>query len=1355
MLHLSLKHKKAVLTALIASFIVTGGLYADIITVDDTDFAGKISGANRGDTILFDNSYFIYTYDIDNIKDISIAGSGSIIDGDWTGRRIFATETMGNFSGFDSITLQNGYADDGSGGALYVAWDLTGKINGSIFSDNYASWSGGAIYVYNNFAGNITDSLFSYNGAENYGGAIAAANLFSGFITNSTFIYNSAYDENFGGGAILAGTFNATIVDSYFAGNYANNGGAIYAENMDSIIKDTNFIDNYAYGKGGAIYIRDNANLTLYSTDYMLFSGNWDENGNNAIYFEGNNGTLNIVATDGATIEFDDGIRDSAGILSVEKSGNGTLIYNTFMSYKGDTKIHEGALVLNSYGEIAGALEIGDEAALFVNKDYDFTLTNTIINQGSLNINLNSQYNYFAFADDEMQANFSGTLTLSNAVYTMQKDGNYSLVLNGNAISKMSEADSTLKNLTFDGGTLDAGAFDISIVLETLLSVNELNISGGGGTVIINADISGENIHIADDVNLYNITEDIYSPLYRLIYAANGTNIENSELEILNLSYQNLAAADIVQNASVTGKALLGVAAKTESNGVYLGFRLEGIDSLTDVVLDSSDISNNIFDIFLTGSGNFTFTGANQTFIGNYDSDYTGYTLLKNQAYITAISDNAFGYTNGLSLESGTVFDLNDYYQSVGDLNNNGTIYLNHGYIRADGFTLNNGIINLGSHGTVNFNKGVSIGDNSLLGYGYIHFNDDFNITGSNSDLYADIYINSGTLKVNHTDSLGDFNYIQLGSSNANIAFDITNNETSNHQIYGWYGGSLTKEGNGSLTIDGYVNVGLTNILEGALIVNPNNFYSDINISSASNLIFNNNAAAFYNRLSGGGNITQQGSLALYSNSNGFSGIYNINDSSLTIASGAVLGGDIRANNSDLTTYGDITDNLLLNNSEWVLYKNIDIKNLSASNANIYFGGQNDDFSTTHAIKLSIDNLNGNGDFYQRLNIQNTGGNVINSGDIISINNSSYGNYALHFNDKSTGSFSYQKNAALLVAEQNNPNGEYHANFTGQIDIGAFTYTIWQPNSSENNNVYLKASSCSNPACASLAFPNINYAINYINTDTVLQRTGEIDFDRNNKDDFWIKTYTGNLGYSKDYFMIDDIKYYGMNMGIDRNYDYYLLGLTLGYSDTNINYMKGDANSRSYSAGIYALLKNDDKVYLNALIKYQISKNSFNTETTNGFAVNGDGDTSDILFSVEFGKRYNVYNTPFYIEPQIQTVFTHYDDMVIESSNGLQTEMDKFQSIRTRLSALFGYKIKENTNIYLKAGYIKEFENEAASYSFNHGEKQVYKIDDNIFDSAAGITLNTDNYGIYFEGAYQKSGIFDNTKANLGYRYKF
>jgi hypothetical protein len=194
---------------------------------------------------------------------------------------------------------------------------------------------------------------------------------------------------------------------------------------------------------------------------------------------------LNIVTEKDAVMEFNDGITDGIGALSVSKEGNGTLIYNTLMSCKGDTKIYEGTLILNRYGGITGNLEIGDKAALSVNKEYAFTLTNTTINRGTLDINLNSR---FSFENAEMQANFSGILTLANAVYNMQKDGNYSLILNANALSKMGEVDSVLKNLTFNGGTLDADAFGIAISSDTLLSIDELNISNGGGTIIVNAD---------------------------------------------------------------------------------------------------------------------------------------------------------------------------------------------------------------------------------------------------------------------------------------------------------------------------------------------------------------------------------------------------------------------------------------------------------------------------------------------------------------------------------------------------------------------------------------------------------------------------------------------------------------------------------------------------------------------------------------------------------------------------------------------------------------------------------------------------------------------------------------------------
>lgn len=174
----------------------------------------------------------------------------------------------------------------------------------------------------------------------------------------------------------------------------------------------------------------------------------------------------------------------------------------------------------------------------------------------------------------------------------------------------------------------------------------------------------------------------------------------------------------------------------------------------------------------------------------------------------------------------------------------------------------------------------------------------------------ADIHIYDGTLKLNHADSLGTNNYIQLLSSNAKIAFDISGNEILENEIYGYsYSGSLIKDGGGFLTLGKYVMVNSAEIIQGGLIINPNNFYGDIAIYSEANLIFNSNAdSAFYNRLSGNGNITQQGDYAftIHSNSAGFNGTYNVNGGSLAIASGAALGGNIRLNTADFVTHGSM-----------------------------------------------------------------------------------------------------------------------------------------------------------------------------------------------------------------------------------------------------------------------------------------------------------------------------------------------------------------------------------------------------------------------------------------------------------------
>ncbi|MDR0407979.1 MAG: autotransporter outer membrane beta-barrel domain-containing protein [Campylobacteraceae bacterium] len=1053
-----------------------------------------------------------------------------------------------------------------------------------------------------------------------------------------------------------------------------------------------------------------------------------------------------------------------SGNGSVAQFGDYTLsIYENNPYFTGSYIIHEGILRAHSFDSLSNAdsITIARNAAYRIESDKNENLSNKIIGEGTLYVDLSDEDNNLTLINTNVFQNFNGSIELSNARYNLFADNNYSLVLNHGSSAIVNESNSTLKDLTFDGGALNLNINTIPLPLQIMLSVENLNINGNGGSVIIEADLNSLVSDINQNSNLYDYGLSINKQ--KIVNVTNNVTGIGTQISIDGLGNEDFAYENITQDNDIVGKAVFGVIATTENDGIYLGFGLEEIESFENktIELNSSSATNFILNAKLTGDGGFDFNGNNPTFIGNAINNYTGTTSLKRDANITALSHNAFGYTNLLSLEYGTVFNLGAYHQFVnGGLNNNATININNGQLVIDGSTINNGAINLNDYSEVYFiGGGISTGNDTLSGGGWIEFYDDFEIKGINKNLTADTYVGDAVLKLSNAASLGDNGTIYLGYDSSAINIDITDDETINKGIYGQ--GKLIKDGNGSLRINtpfDFTVITMADIVNGTLIIDASKFYGDVNISQDANLVIDNTQdTIFYNELKGNGNITQLGNRLFVINSNNpfFNGVYTVDGSTLIIGSDsyntdASLGGNVEANNALLHTFGNVDGNISLNNSSWQLNRDFHTKTLTlTNNSNVFIN------NAANFMSLEIDNLEGDsGNFYQRIQLQQFGNNVVNNGDLLIINNSSRGDHVIHFNDNNSGKLTAPYEENILIVKQNNPNGNYEANFTGAIDLGANTYTLTK--SDTNNSFYLKSNGCASYACASLSFPNINYILNYITAETLIQRMGEVDIKRAEKDDIWVKTYFGESNSFESYFDIDKIKYYGFTLGADRMYETDInnifFGFTVGFNEAYTEYKTGDADSRHYSAGIYGTFKYDDGFYIDILTKYQKNKNSFNTKTSNGFIVDGDGNSDGVLISVESGKRYALGK--YFIEPQIQSSYFHHNGFIINSSNGLKTQIDSFESIRTRIGTLLGYKLQQQTDIYLKAGYMKEFKG-SYEYSFNDSEKQTYTVNWSFFDSALGIILNHKNNHFYLEGTYQDGNAFKNIKLNAGYRYEF
>lgn len=152
----------------------------------------------------------------------------------------------------DRLTVTGGNADqaeseDENGGGILAGGPL--NLVDVIVSENRATVSGGGVFV--PFDLTVSGGAFESNSASGQGGAISLQSPLKATIRNSRFQGNRANE----GGAIFASAPGVEIVDSTFKGCQASDRGGALATDPTSttLVRGSTFESNEA-GQGGAIY---------------------------------------------------------------------------------------------------------------------------------------------------------------------------------------------------------------------------------------------------------------------------------------------------------------------------------------------------------------------------------------------------------------------------------------------------------------------------------------------------------------------------------------------------------------------------------------------------------------------------------------------------------------------------------------------------------------------------------------------------------------------------------------------------------------------------------------------------------------------------------------------------------------------------------------------------------------------------------------------------------------------------------------------------------------------------------------------------------------------------------------------
>ena len=259
------------------------------------------------------------------------------------------------------------------GGAVYSSASVGGTVNVAasdvVFEGNTAT-SGGAVYLGGSGTSDIafTDAVFKENQANTgnggaiYSGISGSSNL---AIADSSFEGNSAGY----GGAVFNNGQLTTSGNVVFSGNGATYGGAVYnyftSTTDGSLVFNggARFTGNTASGLGGAIYNTRSITLNPGAGQEIVFNGNTDSTGSNAI-FMGDGSSLDITG-DGKVV-FDDALSSQSATPTLKKTGSGELLLNASMDgflgtaafEDGRTEIPQKWLIKNTVTITGGRLKM-------------------------------------------------------------------------------------------------------------------------------------------------------------------------------------------------------------------------------------------------------------------------------------------------------------------------------------------------------------------------------------------------------------------------------------------------------------------------------------------------------------------------------------------------------------------------------------------------------------------------------------------------------------------------------------------------------------------------------------------------------------------------------------------------------------------------------------------------------------------------------------------------------------------------------------------------------------------------------------------------------------------------------------
>ncbi len=399
----------------------------------------------------------------------------------------------------------------------------------------------------------------------------------------------------------------------------------------------------------------------------------------------------------------------ATGTGGVLLNGTGTTTFSgAANTYTGTTTLSSGTLTLAKAANttsIAGNLTVNG-GTLNENASGQIASTATVaLNAGTLNL-ANAVTNTFS----NLSTTSGSTLNLgTSAVATIASTG--SSTLNGNITGAGSIVTSGTGSVTLGGAasTYSGGTTVGSIV--TPLS----NSAFGTGTVTVN---SGGSIETQNTVSLAN----------NFTLNSTGTTAYNGAIE------------NISGNTTISGTVTLAGSSRIQSDSGTL--TASYTVALAGNTLNVGGNGNTTLSGALTGTSASSLTkdGTGTLALGGNNASFAG-TVVVSAGTLVSNAANVFNSANAITVNAGSILNLNDFSQTIASITSNGTLALGAG--TGDTLTLSSGSSTLG--GSLTGAGTIIVGAGATL-----------TLAANFNDPSVNIILNGGSLFLNGTsDSFG------------------------------------------------------------------------------------------------------------------------------------------------------------------------------------------------------------------------------------------------------------------------------------------------------------------------------------------------------------------------------------------------------------------------------------------------------------------------------------------------------------------------------------------------------------------------------------------------------------------------